>query len=48
MSLLLLSLLALPPAQDGGRIPWRKDVEEAMAAASEKGLPMMLYFTSAG
>ena len=33
---------------DGGDIPWKTDPASAMEEAKEKGLAMMLYFTSEG
>ena len=45
---LLIALASLLPFQDGGRIVWRRDVEESLREAKEKGAPSMLYFTSEG
>lgn len=47
-SVMMTSLLLAALLQDGGKIAWRKDVETALQDARSKGLPMMLYFTSAG
>ena len=41
-------LLALLAAQDGGRVVWRKDVDDAIRESKAAGLPVLLYFTSAG
>jgi hypothetical protein len=44
----MVTLLLLAALHDGGKIAWRKDVDEARKDARQKGLPTMLYFTSAG
>ena len=47
----LVSLLAAAPALaqiGGGEIPWNWDPQSAIKQAKEKGIGMMLYFTSEG
>ena len=41
-------ILAAMLQSDAGKVVWRKDVEQAILDARQKGLPAMLYFTSAG
>lgn len=44
--MLIVSLVA--PLQDGGKLPWNKDVKGAMAQAKKAGKPMLMFFTSEG
>lgn len=43
-----LLLTATAAAQDGGKIPWNKDPQEAIKAAKKSGKPMMMFFTAEG
>lgn len=46
---MLDAVLLLAAVQDGGLMPWHKDPPQAaMEDAKTRGLPVMLYFTSAG
>ena len=45
----VLCAAGIASAQDkGGKVPWRHDPQAAIQEAGQKGLPMMLYFTSEG
>lgn len=45
---LSLGLAASAAAQDGGKVPWKKDPKAAMEEAKKSGKAMMLFFTSEG
>ncbi len=48
-SAMTLTLLVAALIQsDAGKIRWRKDVDTAIQDARTKGVPAMIYFTSAG
>jgi hypothetical protein len=44
------ALVACGPAvaDEGGKLPWKKDPAAAIKEAAKDGKPMMLYFTSEG
>jgi hypothetical protein len=44
----VLGLTAPALGQDGGKIPWNKDPQAAIAQAKKTGKPMMMFFTSEG
>ena len=43
---ILLLLALLQEAPRGGKIEWRRDIDEALAQAKKDGRPAMLYFTA--
>lgn len=45
MNILLLTLVLLQDAPRGGKIDWRRDVDEALASVGRDRGPAVLYFT---
>ena len=43
---ILLVLALFQQAPRGGKIEWRRDVDDALKQAKKDGLPAMLYFTA--
>ncbi len=46
MNTLLLLFVLAQEGPRGGKIEWRRDVDDALAQAKKDGRPAMLYFTA--
>jgi len=44
----VVSMAGAAAAQDGGKLPWKKDPQAALAEARKTGKPTFMFFTSEG
>ncbi len=44
----VVAMAGAAAAQDGGKLPWKKDPQAALAEARKTGKPTFMFFTSEG